>query len=331
MSRSFKIAAYKHTLTKERALRLVRQDWRDYHLFPHRIQADLDVFMAAVREDWTIAYHLPFDYAFESEESMKRTFLKCVAGHEEIYAHPPEWLDPKFLELDFILREALPLNGRIIQYIPAARTQRAHAITAVRQNGDALHFLEPFQDDKEIVLLAAQNNGTLRCASLRLQDDPEVVLAAVQVAGSSLFFASPRLRSHKPIVLAACRQDFNAFKFTPLEDPHVVCAALASAPTDYDYDLTAILQARTNAQLHDYCHQFALAHPAFVAFVLGTKAGNPAKLREHGVHFFQHFKNNIAEYLVGGDSARALFSSRLYAEALAVFRTIENHPKKRRF
>lgn len=333
MSRSFKIAAYKR-LTKEKALRRIRQDWRDYHLFPHRIQADLDVFMAAVREDWTIAHHLP-EHAFESEESMKQTILKCLACHEEIYAHPPGWLDPKFLELDFILREALPRNGLIIQYIPEAQTQRAHALTAVRQNGDALHHLGTFQDDKEIVLLAAQKSGTLGCASKRLQDDPEVVLAAVQVTGDSLYFASTRLRSNKPIVLAACRQNHNAFNFTPLEnDPHVVCAALAATPTDYEFDFTAILQSLTTAQLHDYCRPFALAHPAFVAFVLGTKAGNPAKLREHGIHFFKHFKNMIADYLVGGDpnSSRARFSSRMYAEALAVFFAIERRNiKKRRF
>jgi len=323
MSRSFKIVAYK-PLTKEKALRRVRQDWRDYHLFPHRIQVDLDVFMAAVREDWTIAHHLPYQNVFDSDESMKQTFLKCVACHEEIYAHPPEWLDPKFLEIDFILREALPLNGLIIQHIPEAQTQRAHALTAVRQNGDALHFLEHFQDDKEIVLLAAQKSGTLRCASQRLQDDPEVVLAAVQVTGDSLLYASPRLRSHKPIVLAACRQDHTAFQYTPLEDPQVVCAALAFAPTHYDYDFTAVLQSLTAAQLHDYCRPFALAHPAFVAFVLGTKAGNPAKLREH-------FKHIIADYLVGGDP-NPHFSSRIYAEALAVFHTIEMRQiKKRRF
>lgn len=328
MSRSFKIVAYQ-PLTKEKALRLIRKDCRDYHFFPHHIQVDLDVFMAAVRENWAIAHHLPYDHTFESEESMKQTYLKCLSYHEENYAHPPGWIDPKFLELDFILREALPLNGLIIKCFPEAQIQRAHALTAVRQNGDALHYLEPFQDDKEIVLLAAQKSGTLRCASQRLQDDPEVVLAAVQVTGDSLFYASPRLRSHKPIVLAACRQDHAAFKFTPLEDPQVVCAAFAAAPTD-SYDLTDVLRSLTAAQLHDYCRPFALAHPAFVAFVLGTKAGNPAKLREHGVHFFQRFKNIIADYLVGGDQVRPRFSSRLYAEARAVFRTMRQI-KKRRF
>lgn len=115
-------------------------------------------------------------------------------------------------------------------------------MTAISQNGMALHYVDKANQDKEMVMAAVSQNGmALEHAAAIMKATEEVVMAAVSQNGKALQYASAALRSNEDVVLAAILQDGRAIHFTTLKTPKLLLYASLNGHTPTDEEIKLVL------------------------------------------------------------------------------------------
>ena len=114
------------------------------------------------------------------------------------------------------VRPHLIRDGLSLLYVPVR--DKEMIMTAVRQNGMALHYVDKTVQDKDMVMAAVRQHGmALEYSAPPFHSDKEVVTAAVRQNGMALRYASPELRADEEVVFLAILQNGRAIDFTTLK------------------------------------------------------------------------------------------------------------------
>jgi len=142
-----------------------------------------------------------------------------------------------------MIMTAVSQNGMALHYVDKRIQDADMVIAAVSQNGMALNFAsDAIKATKEVVIAAVSQNGmALEHASPPMKGQKDVVMAAVRKNGIALMYATPELRSDEEVVFAAILQDGRAMHQTRLKTPKLLLYASLHGYTPTDEDIKLVL------------------------------------------------------------------------------------------
>ena len=140
---------------------------------------------------------------------------------------------------EFVLPH-LRRDGLSLAYVTDKDTEMI--MTAISQNGMALHYVDKrFQDKKMVMAAVSQNGMALEHAAAIMKATEEVVMAAVSQNGKALQYASAALRADEDVVLTAVLQDGRAIHFAELKTPKLLLYASLHGHTPTDEEIKLVL------------------------------------------------------------------------------------------
>eukprot|EP00931_Biecheleriopsis_adriatica_P009082 TRINITY_DN110190_c0_g1_i1.p1 TRINITY_DN110190_c0_g1~~TRINITY_DN110190_c0_g1_i1.p1 ORF type:complete len:1307 (-),score=310.54 TRINITY_DN110190_c0_g1_i1:69-3989(-) len=220
---------------KEMVLKTMReatapQSWKIMLYGTQELQADRDVLLEAVKQDYTA---MPYASAFFDDkdfmlQAVQKHGLSLKYGSEDIRADPDlayaavkaSWraiknVAPKLRGSTRIVREAVRQSWQALEYASEElRDDRDIVSLAVKQNWRALHFaaLRLRADGAFILKASEQSVDALQYAAEDLFHNFDFMRQAIKQHGIALRYAAPEVAADKELVLEAVRQNWRALE-----------------------------------------------------------------------------------------------------------------------
>lgn len=159
---------------------------------------------------------VPYSLNYASKNLQQDDELIMVA-----VKHNPNKLNRYCMELRKNIKLILPIlakRGYELDAVPKElKKNREIVLIAVKNDGEALRFVDGFNDDEEVVLEAIKSSElAFMFSSIRMKENRKVALAAVKKEGCSLQHAK-KFIFDRDIVLAAVRNNGYALQFASQE------------------------------------------------------------------------------------------------------------------